>query len=829
MITILGASVTDAIIKFFQNLLKSINIDTVFWVFVALMLASILAGILRIIWCYEGVAMRQMRRINKYLKENPNVNDENLVEFHNRMKKLPRRIRDRWQLFMLERAGSPSRYLSVEYCIKRPLYNSAILTVKKLMLYATFIVSLLSIVVGLCYFAIDGASEPISLAVIIQTLVTPLVCILIGCAFNVFLQLRYTSINHSLYDTFTVFVRNIDKATNQMPDYVDYELLFTKKEIEQGIPVLREYLEKKALEEQRLLEKAKQEEANISPYDFASLGINGEQLMDRAVTESEKFFMKKADIQQQITSLEKQLQKTEQQMEDIERDGNKKLQAIKENLERLDKAMAETTNNVEVNYNRRLVSQEISKKEAIEKDMANMIAKEKVAADALRVEIQKRKEEIDSGKKIIEDALKSEYDTFATKVYQELNERITRDNSEQMHEMEMIIAKLKAKIKEINRDLISKDNILEERNLELDNLYQQVDGKGRKKNKKDNKSESRRQEQVQEVVQDVPAPVEEIQYAEPEQVDQQQAEYTQDQYIQEQPYMDQSTYLEQAPTFVYQDNIAEQPYDAPYEQPVEEVQQDYQYEQQPVQENIEPVDAMYQEPVYEQNYEQNNMQPEFVVPNFDVPLDAPVEQYNESQPQEQEPQVVEEQSQEQPVEEEKKEDTEKKTKKSNKKSKSTTDEAEKEVTESSEKKDEKSFAEIKEELKEEIKKEVQASQKEEANKKEKDNEDLVALQKQISQENERLKKQQEELRLQIDETLKTMEKASKASKAERTANIKKIKLLIADLKNEAKEAKARGASKNEINKINKSVAELLKVIADYQATSGSSTATNSKK
>ena len=62
-----------------------------------------------------------------------------------------------------------------------------------------------------------------------------------------------------------------------------------------------------------------------------------------------------------------------------------------------------------------------------------------------------------------------------------------------------------------------------------------------------------------------------------------------------------------------------------------------------------------------------------------------------------------------------------------------------------------------------------------------------------------------------------MEKATNATKQERTQNIKKIKDLISKLKEEAAEAKERGASKTEINKINKSAAELLRVIADYQA------------
>ena len=62
-----------------------------------------------------------------------------------------------------------------------------------------------------------------------------------------------------------------------------------------------------------------------------------------------------------------------------------------------------------------------------------------------------------------------------------------------------------------------------------------------------------------------------------------------------------------------------------------------------------------------------------------------------------------------------------------------------------------------------------------------------------------------------------MEKAENATKAERTRNIKKIKDMIAKLKVQAEEAKAKGQSKSAINKINKSAAELLRVLAEYQA------------
>ena len=90
---------------------------------------------------------------------------------------------------------------------------------------------------------------------------------------------------------------------------------------------------------------------------------------------------------------------------------------------------------------------------------------------------------------------------------------------------------------------------------------------------------------------------------------------------------------------------------------------------------------------------------------------------------------------------------------------------------------------------------------------------MLELQKQIEAENEKLLKQQQELRAQIDKTLNSIEKSGKNT--DKQKNIAKIKDLIDKLKVQAKEAKAKGASKEEIKNINASVAELVQAIANY--------------
>ncbi len=1028
MFSTLGADAVNAIVNFIGDLLGSLTFDQLFYIFVGIIAGIILISGIRLIWCYENRAIRAMRSVNKYLKNNPKVTDDNLVEFHSKMKQLPRRMRDRWQLFMLEREGSPSRYMTVEYCVKRPLYNSAVLMSQKQVWYLSIILAILGFIFGLSNISINGLGADLA-GILLNSFVIPAIVLILGSIYVMILQIRYNAINHDFYDMFTNFVRNIDKATNTMPDYVDYELLFTKKEINKGIPVLREYLEKRAMEEQRLLEKAKREEVNHSPYDFSSLGVNGAQLIERAVNESEQFLTHKIQLQNEINDLEKQVQKSDANMEDIEREANKKLQAIKENLERLDKAMNETTNRVEISYNRRQASAEMDKKLMLEKDLENMLNKEKVAQDALKVEIQKRKEEIEENKKEVEEALKSEYDTFATKVYDELNEKITRDNSEQLHEMEMTIARLKAKVKEFTRDIEKKDSLIEARNLELDNMRQQVSKqKGKSKSKKDfGQDYIKAQDNVPEgtinAVQvdyndTVPQEnqVAEIQnaenYAQPnEQYDSSIYQPTEPQYDvppqdnqpdyagydqYNQPYDNSQyngEYTEGAPYNYDGQQYAEngEPYN--YEmpqgdaQPVENGEQNGengdlnsgQGELQPENaQNFDNQNANYDAQNYDVNgyYDQNNVdynnqygQPYQDAQNYYAPTDqtgeqggiympedttdfsvaenqandgqqyaengenAPVENVasqeniegvpadnvapqnvgdaNGEQPVELTPESAQQQAgsdelvvsdenvsldnsanantdtvnldsdtisldeapvsldEQSPVsldekankenesetisldesatepkneakeseqaevslDEKKDSDEIKPAKKTT--AKKFTDGKSKSSDTESEKKDEKADKDEKGSVKDDkaekddslndddkgkkADKDADKQEPKESKKKYVENDDLEALQKKIEEENARLKKQQEELRAQIDKTLATMEKAENATKAERTRNIKKIKEMIAKLKEEAETAKARGASKTQINKINKSAAELLKVLADYQS------------
>ena len=211
MFSMLGteSNVVDSIVKFLQDILMELDLGTLLFIFGGIMLGIILISCVRLIWCYEDRAMRAMKRINKYLKNNPKINDDNLVDFHNKMKKLPRRIRDRWQLFMLEREGSPSRYMTVEYCVKRPLYNSAITMNQKQITYTAIILAVFSLIFSLSSITTDIASNYTTASTLLLSLIIPAIILIIASIYCMGLHIKYTSVNHDFYDMFTTFVRNI--------------------------------------------------------------------------------------------------------------------------------------------------------------------------------------------------------------------------------------------------------------------------------------------------------------------------------------------------------------------------------------------------------------------------------------------------------------------------------------------------------------------------------------------------------------------------------------------------------------------------------------------
>ncbi len=813
-----GFLMGNAIYNFFEflrSIFKNAELNYVFFIGIGFMAAFIIVGIVRMVNSFERKTTKCINKINRYLLQNPEITEDNLVVFHKFLQKMPTRIRDRWQLYILEREGLPSKYLTAEYCIRRPLSASALIGVKSQIKLSSIVLAIITFVLGLGYSvakAMGGMDVTVGNVIdycFIYPMTTPLVIFLMAALFNMIVTLRYNYYNAKLYDNFAVFVRNLNRAVATLPDSIDYQVLFTQKEIDEGIPILREYLEKERLEEQRLLEQSKYAAISHSPYNFEDLGVDGEQLISRAVTESESFLMKKIGLQNEMQEYEKKLAQAQANMDEIEKEANRKLQTIKENLERLDKAISETTNRVEINYNKRQVKDEMEKRAAIEKDLKSLLAKEQVTINECNAEIEKRKERIEKDKDAVETALKSEYNTFAIKVYDTLNDKISEENADVSKDYQTQIVDLKGKIQNLSREIEQKDALIAERDLYIstmqggapyeEQVYQQpLDG-----NNQDYNGYVPQAQPVADGSENYMtaenAGTSQVYYDENgNAIDYSQAydengnlvaDYSQF-YDENGNLVDYSQYYDENGNYIgpTEEELAAQAAQTGQEQ--------QEYVEQP-QEAVEPV----AEPLVEEITEDTPAQG-----TEEVSQEEPVEEVAEQPVQEEV--VVEEKPKQKP--------------KSMKKTKSTsTKKSTAKKTTKSEPAEEKPAAKKTTKSKAATAKKGTKSKKinvaDESVNYAVSRDDFEEIQKRIDEESQKLQKTKDELQIEISKALSKIESSKSKSETEKAKNIKHIKGLIDQLKDKAKQAKEQGASKDEIKNINASVAELLDAITKYSS------------
>ncbi|MBR2030119.1 MAG: hypothetical protein IJ999_04365, partial [Clostridia bacterium] len=136
------------------------------------------------------------------------------------------------------------------------------------------------------------------LLILQNCLITPALILLINYITTIFLNLRYNAIVSDLHQNYQYFEVNIDKATQTLPDYVDYEVLFDRNEIKKGIPILYAYLQKRAEEEQRELELARLKNVEHEKFSFDEAGVAGSLVLERAMQEAENYIAERKKYNQ---------------------------------------------------------------------------------------------------------------------------------------------------------------------------------------------------------------------------------------------------------------------------------------------------------------------------------------------------------------------------------------------------------------------------------------------------------------------------------------------------------------------------------------------------
>lgn len=434
---------------------------------IILLVALIIVSVLRAALSYENKLLKGVKRMNAFFANNPYVNADNLVELNTKMKQMPKTLRFCWQEYMLNRDKIPSEYINRESCLdkadKASGYGNAIQTCKTFSMMLAAFACLLSAV----YYANTATGE---VAFLEYILVLPALILAIGFLVVAIMQFRFSGVNSSLYVEFNDFVRYLNKACSTMPPFVDYEVLFTPKEIKEEIPVLQDYLEKKAFQEQKEAEEKAQNQDIFDKFDFNDLGVENAILLDRAMLECEKYFNSKRILTERLNAKEQEQYNFAKNFDEVTKDFERKAQAHRESMAQLNEQLNNTTIKIEANSIKKRYNDAQQKLQQLEKDYDLAQTRFKKQQDEFDAEIKNLTDEINSKKGAIEEAMKMEGKSYANKVYGIINSMIAAQNEPFFRQVEEEKQNLQAQVNNLSQTLATQANEIETRNVQIAEL-----------------------------------------------------------------------------------------------------------------------------------------------------------------------------------------------------------------------------------------------------------------------------------------------------------------------------------------------------------------------
>ena len=443
--------------KFFTSLTNYLTYNYIFMIFVGLFLFTAFCVAFFTSRSYEARLIKAIDKFNVYFIDNPHINEENLVSFNAKMKskKVPKQLRKSWQQFVLYREGKASSYMSFENCVSNPIKNSTFKRDLKTMNTFAWIFSLCSIILNAYY-----CYEQSQVAVILRTiLLTPIIIILVNCLFQIFLNLRHSAIVSDLMQNYQYFEVNIDKATETLPEYVDYEVLFDKNEIKKGIPMLYAYLQRRAEEEQRELERARLRNVEHEKFNFDDQGVAASLVLERAMQEAENYIAERKKYNQDIGQINSDMTQEDLNYREITKEYNRQMQVSKETFENFKAQLSEVSSSIEANYLKKQQQQELDRQRNLERDFDTATERHKKIIEDFQSELDSVDKFIAESRRSLENAMKSEFSTYSSKVYDEAKKVVEERQRDKENE-------LKQTIEDLEEALVSK-------NQELENVYQQ--------------------------------------------------------------------------------------------------------------------------------------------------------------------------------------------------------------------------------------------------------------------------------------------------------------------------------------------------------------------
>ena len=371
---------------------------------------------------YESRVLSMLGIMNKWFYKNPELNNDNIKEFNNKMKQVPRPIRVRWQTYVLFRDKKPSDYMTFEDCIERPLkYSSFNKSVKNINLIFNIILSVLIVVILAGIFGRVSDADAVFGAYLVYIAMVPVIILILKWLFNMIMNLRMNSMVTDIYSDFAIFLRALDKASYSLPEYIDYEMLFTAKEINNSIPILQDYIEQRDLKEKEELEKAQESEVEQEKFDFTAVGNNASLLLERALKETTYYLNNRNRLMAKVNQKKDELETLRKNYQNNTNEYEKQLQLSRENLQRLKYNLETSTSKIEANRIKKQQDEELKRQEDIEKNMNDQQQRFNIEADKIKAEMQTYEDELADKKRYVENIIMAEFRTYSTKIYDDIN------------------------------------------------------------------------------------------------------------------------------------------------------------------------------------------------------------------------------------------------------------------------------------------------------------------------------------------------------------------------------------------------------------------------
>jgi len=438
--------------KFFTSLTNYLTYNDIFIIFVGLFLFTAIVVFVSTANSYEAKLIKAIDKFNTYFIDNPHINEENLVSFNAKMKsrKVPKPLRKSWQQFVLYREHKASEYMSFENCVSNPIKNSSYKRDTRLMSVLSYIFSACALILNCfyCYETSDLAS------VLSSVLLTPVIILLLNFIMQIFFNIKHSAIVSDLFQNYQYFEVNIDKATETLPDYVDYEVLFDRNEIKKGIPILYAYLQKRAEEEQRELERARLKNVEHEKFNFDDTGVEASLVLERAMQEAENYIAERKKYIQDTEQINADITQEDMNYREITKEYNRQMQVSKETFANFKAQLEDVSSTIEANYLKKQQQQELDRQRNLERDFDTATERHKKIIESFQSELDTVDKFIAESRNNLEKAMKSEFSSYSSKVYDAAKKVVEEREKEKVN-------KLKQHINDLEEELVLKNKELE--------------------------------------------------------------------------------------------------------------------------------------------------------------------------------------------------------------------------------------------------------------------------------------------------------------------------------------------------------------------------------